>query len=74
MMLKIIANRSAMESQRVGSGSRIRARIRQSSNSRGIMNSGGSGSASAVGGLTPVGDGSRVKIVPLSSYEELLEC
>ena len=38
------------------------------------MNSGGSVSASAVSDLTPVGDGRHLKMVPLSTYEELMEC
>ena len=73
-MLNITANRRVMRSGRMSSGSTSSARSRQSGNIRGIMNSGGSLSASAVSDLTPVGDGRHIKMVPLSTYEELIEC
>ena len=38
------------------------------------MNSGGSLSASAVSDLMPVVVGRHIKMVPLSTYEELMEC
>ena len=56
------------------SSSSSSARSRQSQNSRGIMNSGGSLSASAVSDLLLVGDGKHIKMVPLSTYHELVEC
>ena len=38
------------------------------------MNSGESLIASAVSDLLPVGDGRHIKMVPLSTYHELMEC
>ena len=74
-MMNTRTNRQSMTGRRVSSGSSSSsARRRQSVNIRGIMNSGGIFSASAVSDLTPVGDVRHLKMVPLLTYEELMEC